>query len=195
MKEPEEQNRVADGELFRSVVETYYQDLYRFALSLARNSEDASDLVQQTYSIFAQKGGQLRDPSKAKSWLFTTLYREFTTQYRRSKRTVALDETYDLADDNPGSSVVRQSERNEMMVALHEMEGDQRAILSLFYINQHSYKEIAELLNIPIGTVMSRLSRAKSALRELIVRTESPTSEVSSGIKPEPGNSNDKRDR
>ena len=62
---------------FEQIVSQYYEPLYRFAFSLARNEADACDLTQQTFYIWATKGHQLRDRSKAKSWLFTILHREF----------------------------------------------------------------------------------------------------------------------
>src|SRR5260370_15889803 len=62
---------------FEQLVDAHYAALYRFALSLAKNEMDAADLTQQTFYIWAEKGRDLRDPGKAKSWLFTTLYREF----------------------------------------------------------------------------------------------------------------------
>ena len=62
---------------FENVVNTFYQPLYRFALTLAKCESSACDLTQETFRRFATKGHQLRDPSKVKTWLFTTLYREF----------------------------------------------------------------------------------------------------------------------
>src|SRR5271156_2959638 len=71
---------------FEEIVDRYYPMLYRFALSLARNEPDACDLTQQTFSIWARKGHLLRDAVKVKSWLFTTLYREFISHRRREAR-------------------------------------------------------------------------------------------------------------
>ena len=71
---------------FEEIVDRFYPMLYRFALSLARNEADACDLTQQTFSVWATKGHLLRDSSKAKSWLFTTLYREFISNRRREMR-------------------------------------------------------------------------------------------------------------
>jgi RNA polymerase sigma-70 factor (ECF subfamily) len=156
-----------DPRAFEQLVERHYADLYRFALSLARNPDDAADLVQQTFATFARKGDDLRDGSKAKSWLFTTLYRDFLRQGARARRVVSIDEAAleNTAPADPCDDAPRAAERQELRDALASLDDSQRAILSLFYIDQHSYKEIAAVLGLPIGTVMSRLSRAKDALR------------------------------
>src|SRR5580698_10572930 len=71
---------------FDDLVDRFYPMLYRFALSLARNEPDACDLTQHTFSVWAKKGHLLRDATKVKSWLFTTLYREFISTRRREQR-------------------------------------------------------------------------------------------------------------
>ena len=80
------------NEVFAQLVDAHYQSLYRFALSLARNSADAGDLVQQTFYIWATKGASLRETAKAKSWLFTTLYREFLRGRRRGGRETFIED-------------------------------------------------------------------------------------------------------
>src|SRR6266581_1371082 len=71
---------------FEKLVEQYYRSLYQFAFSLTQSESDACDLTQQTFYIWATKGHQLRDLSKVKTWLFTTLHREFLESRRRQTR-------------------------------------------------------------------------------------------------------------
>lgn len=151
---------------FEHLVDAHYADLYRFAFSLAKNEGDACDLTQQTFAIFARKGDEIRDAGKRKSWLFTTLYREFLRQGARAKRIVSMEEAglEDHAAPTPEESS-RSVEQAEMLAALAALDEPQRAILTLFYLDDLSYKEIAEVLALPMGTVMSRLARAKGALR------------------------------
>src|SRR5271154_2710074 len=77
---------MADSLDFESLVAGYYEPLYGFAFSLTRDEADACDLVQQTFCIWAKKGHQLRDATKVKTWLFTTLHREFLGTRRKMVR-------------------------------------------------------------------------------------------------------------
>jgi RNA polymerase sigma-70 factor (ECF subfamily) len=157
-------------EVFPQLVETYYASLYRFALSLTRSSTDASDLTQQTFFIWATKGESLRDAAKAKSWLFTTLYREFLRTRRRDARVSAIEDLppgeKDPPDAEPGA--IDRLDAQLVMEALQEVELVFREPLTLFYLQDLSYLEIAGILAVPIGTVMSRLSRGKARLRALL---------------------------
>lgn len=156
---------------FKELVETYYQPLYRFAYSLAKNETDAGDLTQQTFLIWAEKGSSLRDGSKVKSWLFTTLYREFLRVNRRSHFQADNDPSeMETAEMAISPDVVNSTDATYAMEALQEVEELYRAPLSLFYLEDLSYKEIAEALDVPIGTVMSRLSRGKSQLKRILLK-------------------------
>jgi len=152
---------------FEDIVNRYYEDLYRFAFSLARNRDEACDLTQQTYAVYAEKGRQVRDASKVKSWLFTTLYREFLRLRERGRRLVSMDdENTEVPELVAESDTERSAEHGELLDILASLDDGHRGILTLFYLQQHAYKDIAEILEVPIGTVMSRLSRAKDALRK-----------------------------
>ncbi len=174
---------------FEQVVDAHYADLYRFAFGLSRREEDACDLTQQTFAIFAEKGDAIRESSKYKSWLFTTLYREFLRVKARGNRVVNMDETdlEGLAEHLP-TGTVRVAEHVEMLEALAGLEDAHREVLTLFYLDDCSYKHIAEILGAPIGTVMSRLARARDALRERLQTEKKP------GINPGASPSNNKAD-
>jgi RNA polymerase sigma-70 factor (ECF subfamily) len=154
---------------FESVVDRFYADVYRFALSLVKGSSDASDLTQETFLKFAQKRGQIRDVSKVKSWLMTTVFREFNAGRRHAAR--FPEETLDDSEIELPSMDERVTESMdgraviELLAALDEAF---RAPLALFYLEDYSYQEIAEILEVPIGTVMSRLSRGKAQLKALL---------------------------
>lgn len=159
-------------EFFPALVETYYAALYRFALSLAKNPSDAGDLTQQTFFVWATKGHALRDESKAKSWLFTTLYREFLRTRRRGARLTAIDDLAPGEQDIPDAEidVVAKLDAQLVLEALQEVDEAFREPVALFYLQDFSYLEIAEILSVPIGTVMSRLSRGKAQVRTLLAQ-------------------------
>lgn len=154
---------------FEQLVDDFYMPLYRFALSLSRRESDAADLTQQTFLLWAKKGHQLRDETKVKTWLFTSLYREFLGRKRQQDRFVDAEENAEaIRAQSVPASVVNQLDGDIVQRALLGLEEIYRAPLTLFYLEQHSYKEIAETLEIPIGTVMSRISRGKAQLRNAL---------------------------
>jgi len=160
------------GLSFDDVVTVHYENLYRFALSLARSEADARDLVQQTFLRWATKGDQLRDISKVKSWLFTTLHREFLGRRRHEdkfpKVEISLVEEGELTA--AAVSPAQQLDGATVMAALKRLDETYRAPLALFYLEENSYREIAEILEVPIGTVMSRISRGKALLRAAVLK-------------------------
>jgi len=150
---------------FENLVSLYYRDLYRFGFSLAGSEADAADLTQETFYIWARKGHQLNDPANVKGWLFTTLHREFLKICRRRKRFAdepIEESTHDLPDV-PVDCVNRIDSRT-LVRMLAEIDEDFRAPLVLYYMENFSYKQIADVLAIPLGTVQSRIARAKMQL-------------------------------
>ena len=151
------------------LVEQHYTNLYRFAFSLARDQSAAWDLTQQTFYVWAKKGHQLRDPGKVKSWLFTTLYREFLATCRRDRHFTSDEMNEDEHAAPQGApDALYPFDSASVHEALGKLKDESRVALTLFYLKSNSYKEIAEILGVPIGTVMSRISRGKAELRKLL---------------------------
>jgi len=169
----------ADAE-FEAIVDRYYPSLYRFALSLTRQDSDASDLTQQTFYIWARKGHQLLDSSKVKSWLFTTLHREYLQQRRRSARhsEVDLDQAEpELPRVSPPA--ISKVDSAAVLHALTRLEPTFRAPIALFYLEEYSYIEIGQILEIPLGTVKSRISRGIGQLQRLLEQSRLAPMEAS----------------
>jgi len=154
---------------FVRLVEAYYRPLYQFAVSLTRAEAEASDMTQQTFYLWAAKGHQLRDASKAKTWLFTTLHREFLKTRRKERRFphYALDQVrIEMPAVEP--RVAEHLDDSRVLRALGQLPETYRAPLALFYLGEHSYKEIADILEVPIGTVQSRIARGKEHLQRML---------------------------
>jgi RNA polymerase sigma-70 factor (ECF subfamily) len=169
---------------FEQVVEDHHAALYRFALSLSRNDADAADLVQQTFYVWAKKGHQLGDIRKAKSWLFTTLHREFMARRRRQRRFPQLDLS-EVEEDllNCAPTVPDQLDWDVLASSLAKVEPAFQSCVVLFYLEDYSYNEIAHVLDIPLGTVKSRIARGVARLHRLL--TEQPDREPSTPGSPE----------
>ncbi len=163
---------------FQEVIDAYYQNLYRFALSLCKTPDSAWDLTQETFLIWARKGSTIRSQEATKSWLYTTLYREFLKMAKRDSRMLALEDQsmdYDnLSDDN---AELPSFDSENVMELLMELKTEYRKVVTLFYLESYSYKEIAKILEVPIGTVMSRLARGKDVLRRKLLN-EGKTSNI-----------------
>jgi RNA polymerase sigma-70 factor (ECF subfamily) len=153
---------------FEAIVSEHYDSLYRFALSLTRAEVDAQDLTQQAFYVWAIKGHQLRDRSKIKTWLFTTLHRAFLGARRRQERFphCELDEA---SLELPTVSLQpHQLDSDQVLCALAKVDKIFQPAVALFYLEDYSYKAIAEILAVPIGTVKSRIARGVAQLREIL---------------------------
>lgn len=159
---------------FENLVERYYRSLYQFAFSLTQAEADACDLTQQTFYIWATKGHQLRDASKVKSWLFTTLHREFLESRRRQTRFPHY-ELSQVEEDLPNVSPARvnQLDSSQVLQALAQVDEVYRAPVALFYLEDRSYKEIAAILDAPMGTVKSRIARGIAQLQKSLIENGS----------------------
>jgi RNA polymerase sigma-70 factor (ECF subfamily) len=151
------------------LVERYYRSLFQFALSLTGCEADAWDLTQQTFYTWTTKGAQLRDASKVRCWLYTTLHRAFLRVRRRAIRFPH----YELSQvdcDLPRTLPQDASKIDGMAAldALSKVDEIFRAPLTLFYLEDYSYNEIAIALKVPLGTVKSRIARGIRQLQRLL---------------------------
>src|SRR5215510_8751082 len=154
---------------FEGLVARFYEPLYQFAFSLTRTEADACDLTQQTFYTWARKGHQLRDASKVKTWLFTTLYHEFLEKRRRQVR-FPHHELNEVNQDLPNiaPATVNELDSTTVLQSLARLDETFQAPVALFYLEEHSYKEIADILGIPLGTVKSRISRGIAQLQQIL---------------------------
>jgi RNA polymerase sigma factor (sigma-70 family) len=154
---------------YEQAVNSFYEPLYGFAYSLSGNENDACELTQETFARLLSKSAQVREESKLKSWLFTTLYRVFLGWKSRERRLPHFEISSVEHEIPPvAAELVDMMERDTVRDALLKIDERYRVPLMLYYLEEHSYEEIAELLEIPIGTVMSRLSRAKVLMRQCL---------------------------
>jgi len=154
--------RIDIGEL----IDQHYHSLYRYAYRLCGRADEACDLTQETFSRALTSLSQLRDPERARAWLFRILRNEYLHQLRDHHRPnlVPMDQI-----EEPSESIVDgewQIDPAALQEALDELDESFRTPLILYYFEEFSYREIAEQMEVPIGTVMSRLARGKSYLRQ-----------------------------
>jgi RNA polymerase sigma-70 factor, ECF subfamily len=171
-------SRAIDGHSEQTLDFSEYLDgLYGYAVVLSRNSTEAEDLVQETCLRALRAIDGLRAEDSVKSWLFTILRNIWLNQLRQRRTGPDLIEldadengTYEPVDarQDPHTDYVSKAEREQVRVAIRQLPVEFREIILLREYEELSYQEIAALLACPIGTVMSRLARARSRLRDLL---------------------------
>ncbi len=147
--------------------------LYRYAYRLSGAPADAEDLTQETFCKAQSQLSQLRDIERARSWLFSILRNTYLQRLRKENRlSVALDDVGELPDPAPDEDLP-EIDQEELQKVLDEMPEAFRTPVLLYYFEEFSYRDIAEQMELPIGTVMSRLSRAKAYLRRKLLTADS----------------------
>jgi RNA polymerase sigma-70 factor (ECF subfamily) len=154
------------------LVEEHYVLLYRYAYRLSGSSADAEDLTQEAFCKAQLHFGQLREAARAKSWLFSILRNAYLHRVRadRQQHCVSLECIGDLAEPMP--STLPDIDPERLQQALNELPETFRTPIILYYFEDFGYREIAEQMDLPIGTVMSRLARAKAFLRARLVESD-----------------------
>lgn len=158
------------------VVASHHQAVYRYAFRLTGKVPDAEDLTQQAFLIAQRKLDQVRDPAKADRWLYAVVRSCFLKNRRRRRPTTAANldlQMEEIAVEPPAEETV---DREMLDRALNELPDQYRLIVVMYYFEEYSYKQIAQELGVPMGTVMSRLARAKQRLRQQLTDRDSASS-------------------
>lgn len=159
-------------QFYISLVNNYQADLYRYAYWLSNNQQQAEDVVQETFLRVWRSLDKLRDVSAVKPWLFTIVRNENARLYRRYRPPLDNIEDYDLADaSTEDSSAISRQQLQSMIMSL-SMEFREPLLLQI--IGGFSVNEIADLLDMKLNTVLSRLFRARSLLKQRFGNQESP---------------------
>lgn len=175
----------SDRAFFRAEVERLMDRLYGTALRLTRNPADAEDLVSEAVTKAWANFAQLADRQAFPKWLFRILTNTFVSDRRRARHEVTEslidddgEETFSLFEklhqpfllwwSNPEQELINKLLREDLEKALDHLAEEYRTVVVLVEINGHSYAEAAEILAIPVGTVRSRLNRARSTLQRAL---------------------------
>jgi RNA polymerase sigma-70 factor, ECF subfamily len=153
------------------LVADHHRAVYQYAYRLTGSVQDAEDLAQQVFLIAQRKIGQLRNMDAAGSWLFAILRNCFLKDKQRRRPSLAVDLALNI-DTITETAPPAQVDRGQLQEALNRLPDAFRLVVVMFYFEERSYREIADELNVPIGTIMSRLARAKEHLRSIMFDPE-----------------------
>lgn len=164
-----------DAQAFAGLVEAYQGPVYRLALGMGLSPHDAEEVAQEAF-VAAWRGlPSFRGDSKFFTWLYQLTHHAAIDFLRREKRhgdMMALSERPEIGDgeNQPEEIVEQQGDREAVAAAMQELTPEYREILLLRYMQELDYDEIAAVLAVPVGTVKSRLNRAKAQLKEILLR-------------------------
>jgi len=169
--------RRVDRARFKQLTFPHLEFLYNVALKYTGRPYDAEDIVQETLYTAFRKFYQLRDDNKCRQWLFSILRTTFLRERQLFKKRPFLDDgsgylkhiTNESAD-SLSATIEKKMNKAMVQAALDELPEKHKSPLILFYMEDMTYQEIADLLEIPIGTVMSRLARAKKRIKKDLLK-------------------------
>ena len=160
---------------FEELAMPLFDSLYNFARWLVHNSNDAEDLVQETYLKALRGFASFQSGTNFRAWIFQILRNTFLSSRSKLERrmTVAMDSGEDFpalpaTSATPESLLIERSDSDAVQCAIEQLPVIFREVILLCDVEDASYREIAEILSIPIGTVMSRLARARKAVRKTV---------------------------
>ncbi len=171
------QSQTAD---FESILRPHMQRLYRVAYRLTGNGDDAEDLVQDVLVKLYPKSKTLLEIEKLGPWLAKVLYRTFLDQQRKNKRSPlslvvkGQNEEFDIIDfqaspsAGPEESTAEKEKRARLQAAINSLNEDQQHLCLLYYVEGYTLAELEEILDTPVGTLKSRIHRARAQLRNFL---------------------------
>jgi RNA polymerase sigma-70 factor (ECF subfamily) len=164
-----------DPAAFNELVRRYQRAVYRVAYALTRNASDADDLAQETFVRAYQAIGRFRVGEPLFPWLARIATNQAISLFRHRKRRpeTAIEPLLEAGqqwgvEDDPARSVEQDERTRHLEAAFARLKPEHQAVLALRVIEEQSYEEIAATLRVPVGTVMSRLSRARAELKALL---------------------------
>ena len=167
--------RGGDREAFGALVEQYRDNVYRLAYRMCGNAYDADEAAQEAFVAAWRALPNFRGDAKFSTWLYRLTSNAAIDVMRREKRhqTVGDGEMMELADDadSPQETVERTEQQEAVQKALSTLSEEYREVLLLRYMEELDYAEIAEVLQLPSGTVKSRINRAKAALKAALLKS------------------------
>lgn len=162
---------------FKKLTYPHMKLLYNVALKYTGNVFDAEDIVQETYLMAYSKFHQLKDPSRCKPWLLRILRNNFLKSCHKEKARQRLKESdyieflkQHVRKKDAEEMLVNTSDNRLLKDAIDKLPVKYREVLMLYYMDEMLYKDIATTLEIPIGTVMSRLTRAREGLKSSLIK-------------------------
>lgn len=163
-------------QLYEELVRSYARDLYRFAIRLCGRVETAEDLVQETFCEAWRSIDSLRDPASGKAWLFKILRHRNAHRVRDSKRRIRLSYNIEQLESMaicPSEDVLLRIANQELLQkALDELDDRYKEPLLFVYMDGATCREAAERLEIPLGTLLSRIHRGRMQIREYLLEHE-----------------------
>ena len=149
-----------EGNFQEYIIETYFSMVYKLALSQMKNTANAEDICQDVFGKFLQKGSEMRKEASIKAWLIRVTINSCKSIFRSGwfKKTVPLEEELEFD----------QQEKSDVYYAMLELPQKYRAVIHLFYYEELTVREIAEVLQVKESTVRSQLHRGRELLKELL---------------------------
>ncbi len=167
-KEIIEKVRTSDQELYAVIIDRYQKKLIRYAYNLIKNEDKAVDIVQESFIKAFVNLNNFNIEKKFSSWIYRIVHNQAINLAKKYQKEIRLLENWDFkSDDNTESDFEEKERKEEVEKCLKDIPLLYSEPLSLYYIDEKSYEEISEILRIPMGTVATRINRAKKIMKNI----------------------------